>query len=120
MKAFNSLESGIFLFLSVLLFVGCNNNSNTKAITKDSYIPQTHIVEIKDMQFQPADLTVHKGDTVVWINKDIVAHDVTEKNKTWASPPLLNEASFKKAITESDSYFCSIHVVMLGKLTVEE
>lgn len=118
MKAFNSIESSIFLFLSVLFFVGCNSNSKTNA--KDSYIPQTHIVEIKDMLFQPADLTVHKGDTVVWINKDIVAHDVTEKNKAWASPPLLNENTWKKAITKSDDYFCSIHIVMLGKLTVEE
>lgn len=112
MKTSNFIISSILLLFSVMLIVGCNN--------KDSYIPQTHIVEIKDMVFQPAELKVHKGDTVMWINKDIVAHDVTEKDKAWASPPLLNENSWKKVITKSDSYYCSIHVVMLGKLTVEE
>ena len=112
MKAFNSIKGVIYLFLSALLFVGCTN--------KNSYIPQTHVVEIKDMLFEPADLIVHKGDTVIWINRDIVPHDVTEENKDWASPALVSDASFKKVITQSDSYYCSIHLVMKGKLTVEE
>lgn len=112
MNTFNSTKSGIFFLLNVFIFVGCNN--------LDSYQPQTHAVEIKDMKFQPAALTVHKGDTVIWINKDMVAHDVTEENKAWASPALASDASWKKAITTSESYYCSIHVVMKGKLTVEE
>lgn len=111
MKALIFIKGGIFFFLPILLFIACNN--------QDKYKPQTHIVEIKDMKFQPADLTVHSGDTVIWVNKDIVAHDVTEDNKTWASPTLVSESSWKKAITNSDSYYCSIHVVMKGKLTVE-
>lgn len=81
--------------------------------------PKSHIVEIKDMKFQPAELTVNKGDTVIWINKDIVPHDVTEINKAWASPPLKTGNSWKKVITKSDSYYCSIHVVMKGKLIVK-
>jgi len=40
------------------------------------------------MQFQPQNISGNKGDTVVFINNDIVAHDVTEKNKAWASPQL--------------------------------
>lgn len=34
-------------------------------------------VIIKGMAFSPSELRVHKGDTVVWINEDIVAHNVT-------------------------------------------
>lgn len=112
MKAFNSIKYIAFFFISLLLVVGCNN--------QDSYKPQTHVVEILDMKFQPENLQVHKGDTVIWINKDIVAHDVTEDNKAWASPTLPNESSWKKVVTESASYYCSIHVIMKGKLTVEE
>ncbi len=113
MKAFNSIKNGISLLLPVLLLVyGCNSQS--------SYMPQNHVVEIKDMKFQPAELKVHKGDTVTWINKDIVAHDVTEDNKAWASPPLSTNATWKKVITKSDSYYCSIHVIMKGALLVEE
>lgn len=72
------------------------------------------------MKFVPADLNVHKGDTVLWINKDIVAHDVTETNKAWASPTLPNDASFKKVITTNETYYCSIHLIMTGKVLVEE
>ncbi len=112
MKTSTYIRNGVVLFLSVLLVVACN--------TKSVYKPQTHTVEIKDMSFQPADLNVHKGDTVIWINKDIVAHDVTQDAKAWASPPLASGESWKKTITQSDSYYCSIHVVMKGQLTVEE
>ena len=123
MKAFDLIKGRLYLFLSVLIFVGCNNPDSSKpqtdVVEQSNYKPQTHIVEIKDMKFQPEDLLVHKGDTVLWINKDIVAHDVTADNKDWTSAPLANEASFKKEITESASYYCSIHVVMKGKVRIE-
>lgn len=113
MKAFNSIENGIFFFLPVLLLVhGCYSRA--------SYTPQNHVVEIINMKFQPEELRIHKGDTVTWINKDIVVHDVTEENKTWASLALNTSATWKKVITKSDSYYCSIHVVMKGSLIVEE
>ena len=115
MKVLNSIKSSIFFFLSFMLFVGCTNQDSYSA-----YKPQTHIVEITGMKFVPAELEVHKGDTVVWINKDLVVHDVTEDNKAWASPPLASESSWKKAITQSDTYYCSVHVIMKGKLTVVE
>lgn len=81
--------------------------------------PSSHIVLIKDMKFQPAELTVNKGDTVIWINKDIVPHDITEINRAWASPLLNTGDTWEKVVTESASYFCSIHVVMKGKLIVK-
>lgn len=104
--------------------LSCNtpdsSNPKTNGVEKDAYKPQTHLVTIKDMSFQPASLTVHNGDTVVWTNKDIVAHDVTAENKEWHSNPLLNDSSFKKVIEKSENYYCSIHVIMKGKLKVEE
>lgn len=110
MKTVKAIKNGIVCILSVFLFIGCTS--------QDSYKPQTHVIEIKDMAFQPENLIAHKGDTVIWINKDIVAHDVTQDNKDWASSPIAPEASWKKVITNNDSYYCSIHVVMKGKLTV--
>lgn len=127
MNILNAIKNWGFCILILTLFIGCNGNSkevnqNIQASqdAQESNKPQTHIIEIKGMSFQPENLTVHKGDTVVWINKDIVAHDVTQENQTWASPPIVNEASWKKEITQSDSYYCSIHLVMKGKLNVEE
>ena len=71
------------------------------------------------MQFQPAVLAIKKGDTVTWINKDFVDHDVTEeKLRAWKSPILKAGKKFSRVITASTEYFCSIHVVMKGKLKV--
>lgn len=82
--------------------------------------PETHIVVIKGLKFLPSELTIRKGDTVKWINKDLIKHDVTEEaGKTWTSGEMENEAIYKMAITENTDYFCSLHVVMKGKLIVE-
>ncbi len=119
------MKGGVSLLFFVLLLASCNTTTTSKAETEnaktqESYKPQKHVVEIKDMKFVPDDVKVHKGDIVVWLNKDIVAHDVTEDNKAWASSPIASEASWQKEFTESASYYCSIHVVMKGKVTVEE
>ena len=72
------------------------------------------------MKFQPAELEVQKGDTVVWVNRDIVAHDVTEQpDKAWTSSPLTTGQSWSMVAEQSADYYCSIHVVMKGKLVVK-
>ena len=79
-----------------------------------------HTVEIKQMRFEPAELTLHKGDTVLWINKDITDHDVTEETKkAWTSSKLTMGKSWNMVVKESANYFCSIHLVMKGRLDVE-
>ncbi len=79
-----------------------------------------HTIEIKQMKFQPNELKLHKGDTVLWINKDITDHDVTEETKkAWTSSKLPMGKSWSMIVEESADYFCSLHVVMKGKLIVE-
>ena len=55
-----------YLFSLVLLFMNCSP-------VWEKTEPKVHTIEIKQMKFQPSELTVQKGDTVVWINQDIVA-----------------------------------------------
>ncbi len=111
MKTSVFIKNGIpLLFFVLIVACGQKNQPNSS--------PKIHIVEIKDMQFQPAEIRVNKGDTVMWVNKDIVPHDATEIDSTWASPLLANGVSWKKVITKSDSYYCSIHVVMKGEVIV--
>ena len=80
-----------------------------------------HTVTIKGMVFDPAELHVKKGDAVMWINKDIVAHNVTEfPYSKWTSGTLPNGKSWKKSIDKSFDYFCSIHPTMKGKIIVDK
>lgn len=81
--------------------------------------PETHTVVIEQMKYNPAEVTVHKGDTIVFVNKDLVAHDVTQSDKEWASPMLEMDDTWKFVPEKSDDYYCSIHLVMKGKIIVE-
>jgi plastocyanin len=78
-----------------------------------------HVIEIKAMQFVPDELTIHKGDKVTWINHDIVDHDITEKNKAWASSRMTAGTSWSMVVTKNEDYFCNLHVVMKGKIIAE-
>jgi plastocyanin len=107
------LRTNIYFLCFVILLISCSP-------VQEKAIPKVHTVEIKQMKFQPAELTVQKGDTVVWINLDIVAHDVTEEsNKAWTSSILPSGKSWSMVATQSSNYYCSIHVVMKGKLKVQ-
>jgi plastocyanin len=68
------------------------------------------------MQFQPAELAVNKGDTVVFINRDIVVHDVTEKDMAWTSSALSTDQQYRVVANTDAEYYCTIHPVMKGKL----
>jgi len=88
--------------------------------TPEKAIHKVYNVEINQMQFQPASITVQKGDTVIWTNHNMVAHDVTEeREKRWTSGPLAPGESWSLVVTESADYYCSIHVIMKGKLIVQ-
>jgi len=112
-NTYSILRNCACLILFIFLFNGCTS-SPEKAVHK------VYNVEIKQMQFQPASLTVQKGDTVIWTNHDIVAHDVTEESsKAWTSSVMPVGQSWSLVVTQSADYYCSIHVVMKGKLMVQ-
>jgi len=83
-------------------------------------VPVKHHVSITGMKFIPEVITVSKGDTIIFTNNDIVDHDVTEeKSKSWTSSVIHSGKSWQMVANESVDYFCSIHVVMKGKIIVE-
>jgi len=105
----------------------CPPKEEEEAPEKDIPMPSprkieadVHTIEIKQMKFVPAELRVHKGEKVVWLNLDLVDHDVTEQtHKAWTSAPLHTGASWSLVVTETSDYFCNLHQVMKGKIIVE-
>jgi len=75
--------------------------------------PVTHTVTIDGARFSPSDLTVHPGDTVVWVNKDILAHTATAKAGTFDSKVIQPGASWRYKVTAKTKgelpYTCSFH-----------
>ena len=106
---------GALIYLSVIL-TGFVIPEKSKDVTK----PTTHVVTIFKMKFNPANLIVKKGDTVVWINKDFFPHDVTEElSKKWTSKPFNKGEKWSRVIDEDVKYFCNLHKVMKGTITLE-
>lgn len=84
-------------------------------------VPQRHVVEIRGMAFHPEVLEARRGDTVVWINRDIVPHTATATRKSgWDTGTLLQGESGQYVASHEgeNPYFCKLHPVMLGKLIV--
>ena len=81
--------------------------------------PQVYDVEISGMKFNPEELWINSGDMVIFTNKDMVVHDVTQDpGKEWTSKPIPVDSSWKKVFTLSEDYLCSIHPIMKGKIKV--
>jgi len=85
----------------------------------------TVTVEISDVTFQPATVTVHVGDTVTWTNLGSMAHTVDHTDRR-GQPKLLNELlfrgqSFSYTFTEAGTYhyFCVLHQEKTGTVIVQ-
>jgi plastocyanin len=83
--------------------------------------PKTHTGTIEGMRFQPAVLTVSPGDTIVWVNKDIVPHTATSKTGRFDSKDIQVDKSWKYTIRKMGdfAYICTFHPTMKAMLRVE-
>jgi plastocyanin len=84
-------------------------------------VPRRYVVEVRGMAFHPGVLEVRRGDTVVWVNGDIVPHTATASRKSgWNTGPLLqgNTGRYVANHRGEDAYFCELHPGMVGKLIV--
>jgi plastocyanin len=78
--------------------------------------PQAHTVVIEGMRFQPEGLTVAPGDTVVWLNRDMVPHTATSASARFDSTEIAPGKSWTytaKARGEF-TYLCTYHPTMKG------
>ena len=85
--------------------------------------PAAHTVVIEAMQFKPATLSVRPGDSVTWINKDIVAHTAT--SPAGAKVPFDSEMigvgrEWKRTFTKAGKhdYVCTYHPTMKAVIEV--
>lgn len=80
--------------------------------------PHVHVVHIRDFVFAPKTVTARPGDTIRWINDDIVPHTATADDESWDTGALepndSADITVKKDMTEA--YFCRFHPMMKGIL----
>jgi plastocyanin len=101
-----------------------SESSNSNDTSNSTTPAATDKVEIKNMAFSPADITVKVGTAVTWTNNDSIAHDVTEHDdQTGPDSGLLQPGksyTFTYSKAGTYKYFCSIHPNMTGTVTVTE
>ena len=78
--------------------------------------PRRHVVEIRSFRFEPGRLAAAPGDTVVWINRDMVPHTATADDRGWDSGELASGASWSRVVPAGGlgEYLCSYHPTMTG------
>lgn len=102
-----------------------NNTTTPSTKTPSAETPATtSSVVIENFAFSPANITVKKGTTVSWTNKDSATHTVTE-NDSQTGPDSGNLAtgksySFTYSTVGAFKYHCAIHPNMVGTVTVTE
>ena len=76
-------------------------------------------ITMENMAIAPAETSAKVGDTIEWVNKDILAHTATARNGDWdvTMPPKKTVTLvLKKAGTIE--YYCRFHPNMKATLTV--
>ena len=81
------------------------------------------VIQIKMAQiaYAPAQASAHVGDTVEWVNSDIVAHTATARNGAW--DVMVGSNSNGSVTLKSPGtieYYCRLHPNMVGSITVSQ
>jgi plastocyanin len=83
---------------------------------------QTVVVEIKDFAISPEKVTIRKGSTVIFINRDKVKHTATADGGEFDTGLLGKDVSGKVKFDETGTFtfYCSPHPGMTGTIVVED
>jgi plastocyanin len=76
-------------------------------------------ITMENLVFSPAEVSANVGDTIEWINKDILAHTATARNGDFdvTMPPKKTVTLVLKKAGSID-YYCRYHPNMKATLTV--
>jgi plastocyanin len=77
-------------------------------------------VTIADFAFKPATVTIHAGQSVLWVNKDGDAHTATAVDKSFDSGGLDTNEHWQHTFTKPGryAYICALHPYMKGTIVV--
>ena len=90
------------------------------ALSASARAADTRDVHVDNFTFSPQAITVPKGTTVVWINRDDTPHRIVAVKNQFKSPVLDTDETFRWTFAEAGTfaYFCSMHPHMTGTVTV--
>lgn len=104
------------LVIAPILTVG----AITACSGRESAEPRAHAVSIANFAFDPSEVVVAPGDTVVWTNADFVPHTATASDSRWDSGSLAANATWRFVAEDRGryEYYCLLHPTMRGSIVV--
>ena len=102
----------------VLAIAGASQRASFFAMAGEDK-PAGVTVSIDNFSFSPKEITVAKGTTVTWVNRDDVPHTVVSGG-FFRSKALDTGDKFTQQFTTAGTveYYCAIHPMMTGKIVV--
>ena len=93
--------------------------TSTPTPTPPPVVNKTVTITAQNFAFNPNSITINKGDTVVWVNRDSAPHQIAGDYAS--SNPLSQGQSFsiKYDSTGTYNYHCAIHPSMTGVIIVK-
>jgi plastocyanin len=117
------VERGAYLALAaaMLLAVSCGDSSRRQGAEAAAVKPRpaTHTVMMEAVSFKPEVLTVNRGDSILWINKDPFPH-TARASGGFDSREMAPDASWTFTATAAGElrYVCAFHPTMTGRIVV--
>jgi plastocyanin len=112
----NLLATSLSIVLTALVAAGPTASpADTTAAS-----PPAATVTIADFAFKPATVTIHAGQSVLWVNKDSDAHTATAADKSFDSGGLDTNEHWQHTFTKPGryAYICALHPYMKGTIVV--
>lgn len=125
-----TLTTAPFVVLLVIAIAACSRSAGSvplaAAPSQATSVPSaasgggSAAVEIKDLAFKPASITVSSGGMIAWTNGDTTAHTVTFDDGSADSGSLDPRSTFDHTFATAGTfaYHCNIHSFMHGTVTV--
>lgn len=78
-----------------------------------------HVIEMARMRFGPAPANLKVGDTIVWLNRDIVPHTATARDRSF-DVTIQSRKSVRVTVRRAGTIaiYCRFHPAMKGVLRV--
>ena len=81
--------------------------------------PSTHTIVIDKMRFGTVPTNIRAGDTIAWINHDVVAHTATARDGSFdIDLPAGRTARMAAPSAGRTDFYCRYHPTMRGSLVV--
>jgi plastocyanin len=104
----------VLAVLAVVTMIRENTGGEAEAATTTG-----DTVEMADIKFNPATITVAQGTELVFDNKDAAPHTVTADDGTVDSGIIDPGKAFKLKVDEAFEYHCEVHPAMKAAVELE-